>query len=217
MIKALIFDFDGVLVLSENARFRVLRSMAKRHGLKIDEDLFSKIVGRTTKNFFKLNFPTLDTETLRKIIVDYEAEYKDKIVDHVTPIAFTNGFIRDYQGDKVIAVTSGSQTHIIEKLLLHLELKDKISCVVGQEHVTNHKPDPEAYIYTAQQLNYPPQDCIVFEDTATGAEAAIRAGMHVYGVLNGLNSEADFISLKLEGFISNIQDLTNAESSTFST
>lgn len=213
MIKALIFDFDGVLVLSENARFKVLRSMSKRHGLEINQDFFSKIVGRTTKNFFKLNFPTLDTETLKKIIVDYEAEYKDKIVDHVTPIAFTNDFIRDYAGDKVIAVTSGSQTHIVEKLLLHLGLKDKISCVVGQEHVVKHKPNPEAYLYTARELNLPSQACIVFEDTAVGAEAALNAGMHVYGVLNGLNSQADFGPLPLRGFMSTLEDLIDVESS----
>lgn len=216
MIKALIFDFDGVLVLSEKARFTVLQSMAQRHGLVIDKELFSKIVGRTTKNFFNQNFPALDPGTFEKIITGYEAEYKDKIVDHVTPIVFTNDFIRNYSGDKVLAVTSGSQTHIIEKLLVHLGIKDKISCVVGQEHVTNHKPDPEAYIYTAQQLNLPSQVCLVFEDTAIGAEAALSAGMQVYAVLNGINSKSDFKSLPVMGFISSIQDLKNAESSVLS-
>ncbi len=213
MIKALIFDFDGVLVLSEKARFRVLRSIAQRHGLEIEENLFSKIVGRTTKNFFRLNFPALDTKTFEKIIVDYEVEYKDKIVDHVTPIAFTNDFIRNYNGGKVVAVTSGSQAHIIEKLLLHLGLKGKIKCVVGQEHVTNHKPDPEAYVYTAQQLNLPPNACLVFEDTAVGAEAALLAGMQVYAVLNGVNSKTDFESLPVKGFIASTQDLIKADNS----
>jgi len=212
MIKALIFDFDGVLVMSEHARFNVLQTMAKRHGLDIGSEFFSNIVGRTTKDFFKFNFPTLDEGTLQSIITDYTAEYKDKIVDHVTPIAFTNDFIRKYSGDKVLAVTSGSDTKIIELLLSHLGLRDKISCVVGKEHVAKHKPDPQAYLFTAEQLGLQPETCVVFEDTAVGAEAAIKAGMQVYAVLNGLNSEADFNSLSVSGYIKGYEDLENASS-----
>ena len=210
MIKALIFDFDGVLVMSEHNRFNVLQTMAKQHGLDISDELFSNIVGRTTKDFFRLNFPSLDEDTLHSIITDYTAEYKDKIVDHVTPIKFTNDFIRQYSGNKVLAVTSGSDTRILELLLLHLSLRGKISCVVGKEHVTKHKPDPQAYLYTAKQLGLHPETCMVFEDTAVGAEAALKAGMHVYAVLNGLNSKADFDSLSISGYIKNYEDLVNA-------
>ena len=210
MIKALIFDFDGVLVMSEHARFNVLQRMAKQHELDISDELFNNIVGRTTKDFFSFNFPTLDEGTLESIIADYTAEYKDKIVDHVTPIAFTNDFIRQYSGDKVLAVTSGSDTRIIELLLSHLSLRDKISCVVGKEHVTKHKPDPQAYLYTAEQLGLHPNTCIVFEDTAVGAEAALKAGMRVYAILNGLNSVEDFDSLSISGYIKDTEDLVNA-------
>jgi HAD superfamily hydrolase (TIGR01509 family) len=213
MIRALIFDFDGVLVLSEKARFHVLQTMAMRHGLEIGNGLFKNIVGRTTKDFFKHNFPSLESNTLSNIIDDYESEYKDKIVDHVTPIAFTNDFIRQYSGDKVLAVTSGSDTRIIELLLTHLSLRDKISCVVGKEHVTKHKPDPQAYLFTAEQLELPPETCTVFEDTAVGAQAALKAGMHVYAVLNGLNSEADFDSLSVSGYVKDYEDLVNAATS----
>jgi beta-phosphoglucomutase len=217
MIKALIFDFDGVLVMSEHARFSVLQTMAKRHGLNIGNELFRNIVGRTTKDFFTFNFPGLDEGTLQSIITDYTAEYKDKIVDHVTPIAFTNDFIRRYSGDKVLAVTSGSDTRIIELLLSHLSLRDRISYVVGKEHVTKHKPDPQAYLYTAEQLGLLPETCMVFEDTAVGAEAALKAGMHVYAVLNGLNSIADFDSLSVSGYIKDYEDLVNAAKTDAST
>jgi beta-phosphoglucomutase len=213
MIKALIFDFDGVLILSEKARFHVLQSMAKRQNVEISDKLFSNIVGRTTKDFFRLNFPLLNAETLEKIIEDYTAEYKDKIVEHVTPIAFTNDFIRQYDGDKVIAVTSGSDTRIIERLLSHLDLRDKISCVVGKEHVTKHKPDPQAYLYTAAQLGLQPQSCIVFEDTSVGAEAAFKAGMQVFAILNGLNSAADFSPQMVSGYIADYEDLVTAVNS----
>jgi HAD superfamily hydrolase (TIGR01509 family) len=212
MVKALIFDFDGVLVMSEHARFRVLQTMAMKHGIEIKDDLFKKIVGRTTKDFFNEYFPTIDPRTLEKIIADYTAEYKDKIIDHTTPIAFTNDFIRNYSGEKILAVTSGSTTRIIEQLLSHLGLRNKISAVVGQEHVTKHKPHPEACMYTSEQLKIPAEECIVFEDSIAGAQAALDAGMQVYAILNGLNSKEDFNSLKISGYIKDYDDLVTVAS-----
>lgn len=213
MIKAIIFDFDGVLVMSEHARFEVLQSMARNHGLEIKDELFKIIVGRTTRDFFRIYFPTLEHGILEKILADYTTEYSDKIIDHTTPIAFTNDFIRNYTGDKVLAVTSGSTTHIIELLLTHLELREKISVVVGQEHVAKHKPDPEAYIFTAGQLKLSTNQCMVFEDTAVGAEAAHRAGMQVYAILNGLNLREDFQSIGINGFVENYDELLAATAS----
>ena len=212
MVKALVFDFDGVLVMSEHARFRVLQTMAMKHGFEIKDEFFKKIVGRTTKDFFNEYFPSTEPRTLEKIIADYTAEYKDKIIDHTTPIAFTNDFIRNYTGEKVLAVTSGSTTIIIELLLSHLGLRNKISAVVGQEHVTKHKPHPEAYLYTSEQLNISADECLVFEDSIAGAQSALDAGMQVYAILNGLNSKDDFNSLKISGYIENYDDLVAATS-----
>jgi beta-phosphoglucomutase-like phosphatase (HAD superfamily) len=62
-----------------------------------------------------------------------------------------------------------------------------------------------------------PETCMVFEDTAVGAEAALKAGMHVYAVLNGLNSIADFDSLSVSGYIKDYEDLVNAAKTDAST
>src|SRR4051812_3790903 len=101
MPKALIFDFDGVIVLSEQARFRVLQQIAQRYNVHIHDDLFKDIIGRTTKYFFSASLPDLDKTVLDKILIDYTREYKDKIVDHVIPIIATTDFIRAYTGPKL--------------------------------------------------------------------------------------------------------------------
>lgn len=104
MSKALIFDFDGVLVLSEQARFNVLQQSAQKYGVHIDNDLFKDIIGRTTKYFFSVSLPNIDETILDKIRADYTKEYKDKIVDHATPVTATIDFIRGYTGPKLLAV-----------------------------------------------------------------------------------------------------------------
>lgn len=210
MIKAIIFDFDGVIVLSEQARFSALQELGKRHGVEIGEDLFRNIIGRTSQDFFDLYFPDIEPDKLEKIMHDYQVEYKDKIVDHVVPIAFTNEFIRGYNGGKLLAVASGSDTKILDTLLKHLGLHDKFALIVGKEHVTKHKPDPEAYLYTAQTLGLRPDECVVVEDTAVGAEAANNAGMKVFALLNGINDKEDFTSVTVEGFLGDLPQLNKA-------
>ncbi len=207
MIKAIIFDFDGVIVLSEQARFGALQTLGKRYGIVVGDGLFKHIIGRTTKDFFAINFPNLQPDKLQKLMHDYQVEYKDKVVDHVTPIAFTNEYIRNYDGDKLLAVASGSDTKVLDTLLKHLGLHDKFARIVGKEHVSKHKPDPEAYLYTAKELGLSPAECVVVEDTAVGAEAANNAGMKVFALLNGLNAREDFESVTVEGYIADLAQL----------
>lgn len=207
MAQALIFDFDGVIVLSEQARFNALQRCASRYDTTIPDNLFKNIVGRTTANFFKLSLPDLDTHTLQKILGDYQHEYKDKIVDYVTPVAATTEFIRTYKGQKVLAVASGSGMKTLKTVLTHLGIFEKFTCIVGQEHVAKHKPDPETYTLTATQLGTPAKDCIVIEDTVVGVQAALQAGMQVYVFLNGINARAEFKDLKVAGYFETTEQL----------
>jgi beta-phosphoglucomutase-like phosphatase (HAD superfamily) len=207
MTKALIFDFDGVIVLSEQARFQAIQQLGQRYGLEIQDKLFKNIIGRTTNDFFKLFLPELDTEILQKILDDLQREYRDKIVDHVIPIAATTEFIRTYNGDKKLAVGSGSSTVVLETVLKHLGIFEKFACIVGKEHVVRHKPDPEVYSLTARQLGCSARDCLVIEDTVVGAQAALNAGAQVYVFLNGVNSRAEFDGLKVAGFLKTTEQI----------
>lgn len=207
MAKALIFDFDGVLVLSECARFHAIQQLAQRYDVEIHDELFKNIIGRTTNDFFRLILPDLDQEILQKILNDLQREYRDKIVDHVTPVAVTTDFIRTYNGNKKLAVASGSGIVVLETVLRHLGIFEKFSCIVGKEHVTKHKPDPEVYTQTARQLGCSVQDCVVIEDTVVGAQAALNAGMSVYVFLNGVNSTAEFDDLNVSGFLETTEQI----------
>lgn len=210
MSKAIIFDFDGVIVLSEQARFRVLQQCAKKYDVQIDDGLFKNMVGRTTTYFFANSLPHINEATLGKIRADYTEEYKDKIIDHVVPISATTNFIRNYDGPKLLAVASGSTKAALNAVLSHLGLLEKFACIVGQEHVTHHKPDPEVYNLTASQLGCSNEDCIVIEDTVLGAQAAIAAGMQVYIFLNGVNTKAEFHDIQIAGFLETIEQLQQA-------
>jgi beta-phosphoglucomutase len=201
MSDAIIFDFDGVIVSSEQSRFQALQKIALRFDVEIPDKLFTDIIGRTTKDFFSEFLPNIDPGHLSKIMQTYQKEYKNKIIDFITPIHATIDFIQAYDGTKLLAVASGSDTVILETVLKHLGIYDKFACIVGKEHVTKHKPDPEVYAYTATQLGCDPGNCVVVEDTVVGVQAALHAGMKVYVFLNEVNSKEEFAGIEINGFL----------------
>jgi beta-phosphoglucomutase-like phosphatase (HAD superfamily) len=207
MTKALIFDFDGVIVSSEQARFKKLQEISARYGLHIPHSYFKDILGRTTNDFYALTFPDIAGDKLESILSDFQIEYKDKIVSYVTPIQMTVDFIRSYSGDRLLAVASGSGKTVLTTVLKHLGIYDKFTDIIGKEDVTKHKPDPAVYLLAASRLNVIPKDCTVIEDTLVGAQAAIAAGMSVYVLLNGVNSKSEFENTQVSGFLASAEQM----------
>lgn len=207
MVKAIIFDFDGVIVLSSKPRFDALQKSAKRYGLEIKDSLFADSVGKITVDFMMEHFSGLANPTLEKILADYRINYKDKIIDHTLPVSFTNEFIRRYKGDSPLAVASTNNIETLEAILRHLDLYEHFKLIVGREHVSRYKPHPEVYLHVASELGVEPSTCVVIEDSPIGVSAANKAGMQAYGLLNGTNRKADFDTVKVEGFLATLSQL----------
>ena len=207
MPKALIFDFDGVIVMSEHARFQALQKIAARYGVIIEPSHFNELVGTTTKNFLRNFFSDIEEATQSNIQNNFNGEFKDRIIDHVTPIAPTYDFLTGYDGLVPLAVASGSDVKVLTTMLRHLGLYDKFEFILGKEHVTNHKPHPAVYLLATQKLRLYPSECVVIEDSVAGATAAVAAGIPVYILLNGVNEADHFLSLPIAGFLKNTGDI----------
>lgn len=83
-----------------------------------------------------------------------------------------------------LAITSSAVLEAIETILERLQLRDAFDVIVDGSQVRNGKPDPEAFLLTARKLGVAAKDCIVFEDSTVGVEAAKRAGMYCIAVRN---------------------------------
>ena len=204
---ALIFDFDGVIVLSETARFKVLQSLSNDAGYVFGDGYIEHLAGRTTRIFLTEYVGVADLNDLNQIIARYERIYKDHIIDHIKPVALTVDFIRDYAGGMKLSLVSMSDKKIIGSVLEHYAIKDKFRVIISKDDVARHKPDPEAYVSCSERLGIAPQDCIVIEDTPIGVTAALAAGMRCFVILNGENRRDAFTHLAIEGFIETKQDL----------
>jgi HAD superfamily hydrolase (TIGR01509 family) len=207
MLKALIFDFDGVLVSSELARFQALQKFAKKHNVIISDDKMEKMVGRRSLTFLHEILTETEKLSLPKIIEDYETGYKGNITEYVAPIDLTVEFIRNYKGPKDIGLASMSSRKAIEMVLNHFGIYNKFKSITSVDDVTNYKPHPEVYLKAASALGVLPTECIAIEDTIVGARSALSADIPCYIVLNGFNTREEFSNLPIEGFITTQENL----------
>lgn len=93
--------------------------------------------------------------------------------------------IRELQSHGVtLAITSSAVKSSIEQILERLGLRDAFTLIVDGSEVEHGKPDPEGYLLTARKLGVAPEQCVVFEDSEVGTQAAKRAGMFCIALRN---------------------------------
>ncbi len=209
MTKAIIFDFDGVLVLSEKPRFQVIQQSASNNGVTITDEAIKKMVGRTTINFLNDVLQESEKPLIDKIIEEYEKEYKGNITKYVEPIETTVEFIKNYNGSLSFALASMSSRRVIEELTKYFGIYEKFKSIICKEDVAHHKPDPEIYLKSAEELQVEPSECVVIEDTMVGVQSALNANMSCFVLINGFNSKDEFTDTPIAGFISTQEDLKN--------
>jgi HAD superfamily hydrolase (TIGR01509 family) len=84
---------------------------------------------------------------------------------------------RAHHGRLPLAVASGGHRDLVERTLLALGIRELFPVVIAAEDYERGKPHPDPFLTAAARLQIAPEYCLVFEDTATGAEAARAAGM----------------------------------------
>ena len=104
------------------------------------------------------------------------------------------------------AVVSSSSMSSIMKILKSIGLDDAFEVIISSDDVKEKKPDPEPYVLALKRLNIPPENAVIFEDTPSGVEAAIRANVRVIAVRHAFNSE-----LKFEGTYAVLETFVNTD------
>jgi HAD superfamily hydrolase (TIGR01509 family) len=142
-----------------------------------DEDLFYAWGGKppieiisTLNKMHGLNMPAA-------IAAEHKENFYFELLPALKPVPEVVEIIHADQGLLPFAVVSGSTRESIVKSLTTLNLLDRFDLLVGAEDYARSKPAPDAYLIAAQRLGITPTDCLVFEDTDIGIQAATAAGM----------------------------------------
>jgi HAD superfamily hydrolase (TIGR01509 family) len=209
-MKALIFDFDGLILDTELPDFQSWQRVYRAYGVELPLEKWATIVGGTAESDFDPN------DYLEELIgrqVDREQIWIDRRKDYLDNLEqqpLLPGVMAYLdQADRLglmLAVASSSPQNWVEGHLTRLGLLDRFSVVVTADDVEKTKPDPALFLLVAERLGVEPAEGIVFEDSRNGVLAANRAGMVVVAVPNQLTAHMDFSSADLK--LDSLSDLS---------
>lgn len=175
--KAIIFDCDGTLADTMPPHYEAWAATLARYGLHLSEDRFYALGGWPTLSIVEL----LARECGKSIDCPAVAHEKEtafeSFLDRVQPIEQVKQVAAQWRGKLPMAVATGAVRRICERILQQVGMDGWFDTIVAAEDVPHHKPAPDIYLEAARRLNVPPEDCLVYEDTDPGIEAARRAGM----------------------------------------
>ena len=208
--NVVIFDFDGVISTSDDARFKILKEQALRYNVVISDSLYKATIGQTTANFFKKHLSHLNPDTTHNIIENYTKIYRSNILQYSKKVKSVTNFIKKHNTEYTFAIASTNTIINIEAILKKFDIINFFSCIITREDVCKKKPDPSAYLKVIDKLNVHKSQCIAIEDSSIGARAAVNAGIPVLGLLNGCNSDSAFDGLPIAGVVSTESELADA-------
>jgi HAD superfamily hydrolase (TIGR01509 family) len=176
-----IFDCDGTLADTMPLHYRAWSRAMTEEGADFPESLFYAWGGRPAAEIVAelnlrcgLSMPVGET-------VERKEGYFSDLLHEVAPIDPVIGIARAKHGRAPLAVASGGHRHIVHATLDILEIRGLFAACVCAEDYLRGKPAPDPFLEAARRMGVPPSECIVFEDSPTGIEAARAAGMsHVF-------------------------------------
>lgn len=175
--RAYLFDCDGTIVDSMPLHYQAWKKSLAEYGCVYEEELFYSWGGRPIREIIRL----LNEMQGLDMPVEQVAERKEalyhQLLPALQPIPEVIEHIDLQHGRIPLAVVSGSRRSSVTASLGAVGLLDKFDTLVCAEDYTRGKPAPDAFLLAAERLSVAPEDCLVFEDTDLGIEAATAAGM----------------------------------------
>jgi len=183
----IIFDMDGVIIDSNPLHKKAWRAVFGREGISITEEDFTNFIFGTTgdsaiRTLMKRDMTQEEVNSFN-LAVDTEYRSMVKRMDVVEPVEGLRDFLQCIlrSGHKT-AVATSAPTANVDLVMDKLQLREYFQLIVDKTGITHGKPHPEIYLKTLEQMNMPASQCVVFEDSLAGIQAAVGAGIKVIGV-----------------------------------
>lgn len=201
MIKAVLFDMDGILFDSEKHYMAGTIEQMKAYGYRGDIKDIYRIIGTSMKETYEILYELLDRKVELDTIIknnekyfleDHPLDYKELMFDGVEEV------VKELKDKEIrLAVCSSSPKETILEALSEMGIKDYFEVVISSDEVSKSKPEPDVYLKAVELLEIEKEDCIVYEDSRLGVEAGINAGIYTIGRRDDRFyqdiSEADYI------------------------
>lgn len=209
MIKALVFDFDGLILDTEGPIFQSYQELFQSYGYELTMDDWEMSIGSaegTTKVYDSLKQKfggEVDLEAIAPQRLERELEL-------IAAQPIRPGVRQYIQRAQELGLKLGiASSSSCEWVMGHLEqrgLRESFYCVLGADDVQVTKPDPSLYLSVLEHLGVEAREAIAFEDSPNGVTAAKRAGIYCVAVPNPVTSQLDLDHADLQ--LNSLEDLT---------
>jgi beta-phosphoglucomutase family hydrolase len=180
--NAFVFDMDGTLVDNMGFHNQAWLAMFAELGINVDDRRLKGLMDShtTPKLLRKVLGQQLSDARIVELSERKEAIYRSTYAPHLKPVQGLQPFLQEVQRLGIpmgVATSAGARN--IDFTLRGLGIQDFFSAIVGGDDVPQGKRGPEIYLAAARRLGVRPEQCLVFEDSRSGIEAAQRAGMRI--------------------------------------
>jgi beta-phosphoglucomutase-like phosphatase (HAD superfamily) len=217
MIKAAIFDMDGLLIDSERIIMQACITAAAHVSITYTQAQYVELIGRAGPDSTRIMVEQLNgVENFNRVMQGLDTLLAQR--NHAFPLKSGANDLLDFYRAKGVkcSVASSSPMHHITHRLSHVGVLDYFSHITSGQEVQRGKPNPDIYLLAIKKLGLQAQDCIAFEDSEMGARAAIAAGLNVV-VVPDLLQPSNFVrehcyqvSPSLEAWLSHAQGMVCA-------
>ncbi len=193
LIRAIVFDFDGLILDTEEPVYRSWLEVYEAHGEDLPFERWVQIVGSTTAGFHPQHH--LEERLGRSL----PKEVLDRRIGRRTEMILANavlpGVAQRIDEAKAmglkLGVASSSTVDWVRDHLVRLGILDRFDCLRCRDDVANAKPEPDLYISVLECLGVPASEAIAIEDSPNGVLAAKRAGMRCVAIPNSITARLD--------------------------
>ena len=221
MIKAILMDFNGVIINDEPVQMKAYQEIFKVEEIDLTDEQYYASMGMDDKSFVRSVYARAEKE-----LTDYQldairemktAKWRETVEQEIPLFEGVENFIRKMEQDFALGIVSMARREEIEFILEATNLRGCFSIIVSSEDVEHHKPNPECYhkgfnlidgARTARGSNpIVHGDCLVIEDAPQGIRAGKAAGLMTLGITNTVSAEklreagADAVSKSLSDWM----------------
>ena len=217
VLRAIIFDFDGIIVNSEPLIMRLTQRLAAREGWTVsEEDYYRNYLALDDRGIMEHLYQShgrpIDNARRDELVEWKIRHYAEAIREGLPPISGTSEFVHKVATQLPLAIASGSLRSEVEHLLQKLGLRDKFAVITTADDCDRCKPDPEIFLKALERLKQLPAfngkvrgetgqrerapatlragECLAIEDAPAGVRAAQAAGMKCLALAHSRPLEA---------------------------
>jgi HAD superfamily hydrolase (TIGR01509 family) len=193
LIRAIVFDFDGLILDTEEPVYQSWVEVYREHGEELPFERWVEIVGSTTINFHpQHHLEERLGRSLTQEVLDRRVERRTELVlaQRLLP-----GVVQHIESAKAmglkLGVASSSTRDWVQGHLERLGILDRFDCLRCRDDVANAKPEPDLYVAVIECLGVHASEAIAIEDSPNGVLAAKRAGLRCVAIPNSITARLD--------------------------